>query len=139
MLVDIVNGEPYLVVSPLGCLSYNKWGRPNPPYVAFKHDGKQWTRIPLQELPVEIKTPNLIISAPDIEVERLGKSFASVDEVKRANAGFKQPEYQSIVREPVKPGTEGSLVNCEELIFYKGAWVGPGDSIGKRMMDLKSK
>ena len=33
MLLDISKGTPYLVVNPVGCLSYNKWGRPNPPYV----------------------------------------------------------------------------------------------------------
>lgn len=139
MLVDIVNARPHLVVSPMGCLAYNKWGRPNPPYVVFRYENDHWIRIPLQELPRDISAPNLIISAPDIEVERLGKRLILVADIKRANAGFKQPEYRSILREPVRIGTEGSLVNCEELVFYKGAWVGPGDSIGKRMMDLKSK
>jgi hypothetical protein len=60
MLLDIRDGIAYLVVSPMGCLSYNKSGRPNPPYVIFKYEGKVWQRIPLQELPAEIKTPNLI-------------------------------------------------------------------------------
>jgi len=40
--------------------SYNKWGRPNPPYVVFKYNGKDWQRVSLTELPDEIKTPNLI-------------------------------------------------------------------------------
>lgn len=31
MLIDIVKDTAYLVASPMGCLSYNKWGRPNPP------------------------------------------------------------------------------------------------------------
>lgn len=38
MLLDVSHGEAYLVASPMGCLSYNKWGRPNPPYVIFKPD-----------------------------------------------------------------------------------------------------
>jgi hypothetical protein len=50
-----------------------------------------------------------------------------------------EAELRSILREPVKRGAEGSAVNCDELVYYKGAWVGPGDSIGKRMMDRAKK
>ena len=139
MLVDIVVNTPYVVATPMGCLSYNKWGRPNPPYVVFRYEGEHWTRIPLSDLPKEIIVPNLISSDPDIEIERLGKTHVTVDEVKRANSGFKQPEYKSILRTEVLVGSYGSSVNCEEMVYYKGAWVDPGDSIGKRMMDRSSK
>ena len=60
MALDVVKGLPYLVVYPMGCLAYNKWGRPNPPYVVFKYDEKTWQRILLDGLPAEIKMPNLI-------------------------------------------------------------------------------
>lgn len=33
MLVDIYQGVAYVAATNMGCLSYNKWGRPNPPYV----------------------------------------------------------------------------------------------------------
>jgi hypothetical protein len=101
MLLDVVQDVPYLLVSPMGCLSYNKWGRPNPPYVIFKYEGEQWARIPLQELPSEISLPNLIISDPDTKVKKLGKTLVTADEIKRVNTGFKQPEFRSIVREPM--------------------------------------
>ncbi|MBI3524739.1 MAG: hypothetical protein HY066_09545 [Betaproteobacteria bacterium] len=110
MLIDIFKDTTYLVASSMGCLSYNKWGRPNPPYVIFKHDGKEWKRIPLQELPAEVKTPNLIFSAPDIEVEKIGKSFITAEMIKQLIDGYKQPEYRSILREPIKGG-EG-LTSC---------------------------
>ncbi len=99
MLLDISKGTPYLVVNPMGCLSYNKWGRPNPPYVIFKYDGKAWQRIPLQELPAEIKTPNLIFSMPDIKVEESGKRFMSAEMIRAITEGYKQPEYKTILRE----------------------------------------
>jgi hypothetical protein len=51
---------PYLVTQTLGCHSYNKWGRPNPPYVFFKYDGKGWPHIPLETFPVEIKAANVV-------------------------------------------------------------------------------
>jgi hypothetical protein len=38
--LHILNATPYIITTPNLCLSYNKWGRPNPPYVIFKFDGK---------------------------------------------------------------------------------------------------
>src|SRR5574343_1237117 len=32
MALDIYHSAVYLVASPMGCLSYNKWGRPNGPW-----------------------------------------------------------------------------------------------------------
>ena len=101
MLLDIYKGVAYLVVSPMGCLSYNKWGRPNPPYIVFRYDGKEWLRIPLEELPTEIKTPNLIFSMPDIEVERAGTRFMTAEKIKTIISGYKQLEFKTILREPL--------------------------------------
>lgn len=101
MLLDIQDGVAYLVVQPMGCLSYNKWGRPNPPYVIFKYEGKTWQRIQLSELPAEIKTPNLIFSAPDIAVEKSGSRFMTSEMIKKIISAYKQPEYKTILREPL--------------------------------------
>ncbi|MDP2995400.1 MAG: hypothetical protein Q8N46_09810 [Anaerolineales bacterium] len=142
MMLEIDKDTAYLVVSPMGCLSYNKWGRPNPPYVVFKYQGKTWDRIALEDLPARFKTPNLIISAPDDAVKQVGGNLISAETVKELNnrrvaAGTEQPHLKQILREPLKPGSTG--VSCEELVYYKGAWVSPGDSIGRRMMDRMSK
>lgn len=137
LLVDIYKGSPYIVASTMGCLSYNKWGRPNPPYVVFKYDGSDWKRIPLPELPIEIKQPNLVFSAPDEAVEKLGTTNVTAEAIQKIIGNYMQPEYKTILREPL-PETRIKEM-CYELVFYKGAWVGPGDSIGKRMMDAKAK
>lgn len=50
-----MNGTPYIVAEPNLCRAYNKWGRPNPPYIFFRFDGKDWKRIPLSELPIEFR------------------------------------------------------------------------------------
>lgn len=123
MALDIYHGTAYLVANPMGCLSYNKWGRPNPPYVVFRYDGKNWVRIPLQELPPETKTPNLIVSSPDTQVESLEKRFVDAETIKRLNAGFRQPEYKAILRDGIeKP--EGS--SCIKSDFYgKAGWLSP--------------
>lgn len=99
LLVDVFQGEAYVVSAPVGCLSYNKWGRPNPPYVVFKYQDKAWKRIPLQELPAEIKAPNLIFSSPDVAVEKTGKRFISAEMIKAITADYRQPEFKTILRE----------------------------------------
>lgn len=99
LLLDMFQGAVYVVSVPVGCLSYNKWGRPNPPYIVFKYEDKAWKRIPLQELPAEIKTPNLIFSSPDNKVEQIGKSFVTAEDVKKINSSLTQAEYKAILRE----------------------------------------
>jgi len=137
MQLEIFNDTPYIVATPMGCLSYNKWGRPNPPYVIFKHDGNKWKRITLQELPVESKTPNLIISSPDSKAKQIPQSLISAETIKELNANFKQPEYQTILREPVKSGI--GITSCEELIHYKCGWISPHGTFGRDFMDNTCK
>jgi hypothetical protein len=104
MMLDISEGTPYIVVHPMGCLSYNKWGRPNPPYVIFQYQGQKWKRISLQELPADIKSLNLIFSSPDIQVEKFGKRFVSAEMIKQLINDYKQPEYKTILREAMMQG-----------------------------------
>jgi hypothetical protein len=123
MLVDIVQGSAYVVTSPVGCLSYNKWSRPNPPYVVFKYEGKEWRRIPLQELPAVITTPNLIFSSPDNKVEEIGKSFITAEMIQRIISNYSQPEYRSILREALENGGG----DCGEMVSNgNGGWIGMG-------------
>lgn len=124
MLVDIADGTPYLVAKTMGCLAYSKWGRPNPPYVVFRYDGDQWNRIPLAQLPSLIVTPNVIHSSPDTVVEKLGKSFVTAEEIKRDVSEFRQPEYRSIVREPLP----SSRLCPPELTGFKAPYPMPPKS-----------
>ena len=138
LALHVKSGTPYLVVEPNLCLSYNKWGRPNPPYLFFKHDGKEWQRVGVSEVPLEFKAINLIVnesSMREIQESSRGAGFVPSDAVVKINENLRQLEYKTIVREAFS--NERMIRICQELIFYKGAWVGPGDSIGKRMMDSK--
>ena len=111
LAIDIHKGTAYIVAVPAGCRAFNKWGRPNPPYVVFRYDDNGWKRVALVELPIELVTPNLIFSSPDEEVNQLGNvSVVSAETVMTVIAGYDQPEYKTILREPVKGG-EG-LINC---------------------------
>jgi hypothetical protein len=140
ILLNFVRGQAYIVTTPMGCLSYNKWGRPNPPYIVFKYEGNEWKRIALLDLPAEITTPNLIISSPDEEAASVGKTLISVEDIKRLNGELTQLEYQTILREPIEPKLAvGSSINCENLVSYKGKWVLPNDPVAREMIDRWSK
>ena len=59
LALDFINGIPIVATLPSRCISYNKWNRPNPPYVFFKYlDG--WKRISLEEFPEKFKI-NLVV------------------------------------------------------------------------------
>ena len=125
LALHILYGVPYLVVEPNLCLSYNKWGRPNPPYVIFTRKDKAWQRIPLAEVPAELKSINLIVNngreKEIAEVEsRLG--YVPIESVQKINSRLEEPEYRTILREAV-PNAGGS--RCGEMIRYgNGGWLG---------------
>ena len=128
LLLDMVAGIPYLATSPAGCISYNKWHRPNPPYILFKYENGEWKRIPVEEFPAELVNANLM-STPDA---RTLKSYYTTAQVKEQMQDRNiAAEATTISRKPIST----MWATCPELVHYKGAWVGPGDSIGKRMMD----
>lgn len=122
MLLAISKDSAYLVVNPMGCLSYNKWGRPNPPYVVFKYQNKAWQRIPLQELPSEHKQLNLSFSSPDKAAKAATNGLLSVAQIKKWNSDdVTLPVYRTIVR---TPGTY-SETGCMHLVYDgKGGWLG---------------
>jgi len=125
LLLDVVGGVPYLATSPAGCIAYNKWGRPNPPYILFKYTHDAWQQIPLQAFPSELVQANLM--GPS--VTELLKPYYTVEaaQAQRQN-GNVSAESRTILREAVVKGalgTDGSSVNCEWMIPYgKGGWLG---------------
>jgi hypothetical protein len=138
LALQILNGTPYIAVSPYGCLAYNKWDRPNPPYVFFMFDGNVWQRISLSDSPPEFNEANLVINASAHEKKLVSQGFVSAVMIRKLNSSLsKQEQFKVIMREPLKPGSAG--VSCPESVYHKGAWVSPGDSIGRRMMDRKIK
>jgi hypothetical protein len=140
LAVHVLHGTPYLVAEPNLCLSYNKYGRPNPPYVFFKYDGSAWQRIPLEAVPSEFTIMNVAISLDRGHVKEMVQlGTVTADEVRQRNSSLSQPEYKTILREPVKPGTVESAVNCEEMIHYKCGWISPQGTFGRDYMDRTCK
>ena len=118
--MHVLNGTPYIVTEPNLCLSYNKWGRPNPPYVFFKYDSNAWQRISLEQFPAEFKTINVAhntLGQDAQELVRLGLvSAEKVREMNRSSAD----EYKRILREAL----QGMERRCRvEFSNGKGTWL----------------
>ncbi|MFO1262752.1 MAG: hypothetical protein U1E84_05325 [Rhodoferax sp.] len=118
LALDIVGGTPYVVTYPGFCHAFNRWGRPNPPYVYFKFDGRAWQRIANGELPREIRQANVVIGGYGSDekgrLRGLGideaktRPYLTVEVVARFNNDMSgDPESQRMrvfVREPVQGG-----------------------------------
>jgi hypothetical protein len=140
LAVHMLNGKPYLVTEPNLCLSYNKWGRPNPPYVAFQYDGTAWQRIPLEEVPAEFTTLNVAISLDTRHVKEMVQlGVVPAEQIQQRNSRLRQSEFKTILREPVKTGSAERLTSCEELVPYKGRWILPSDPIAREFIDRQKK
>jgi len=112
MLITLgfMKGTPYIATTPAGCIAYNHWKRPNPPYVFFKYDGKEWRQIPLAEFPAEFKEANVVVGGRSKPEKQAGNTL-SIVKIKEENRNL-EPYLRYIVREPLKPGTPG--VSCPD-------------------------
>jgi hypothetical protein len=134
LLLDVVEGIPYLAASPAGCIAYNKWGRPNPPYVLFKYANETWLRIPLEAFPPMLVQSNLM-SRPD---SRVVKPYYTLEQVKgQMQVRNIASEARSILRQALS--TERLEQMCEERVLYKGYWILPNDPVAKKIIDQRMK
>ena len=126
LALEIVSGIPYLVTTPMGYIAYNKWKRPNPPYVLLKYTESEWQQIPLAELPSQVMRANMVINAFQLRSERLLSHRFDVvpaKEVSEINSQNNEKEVhylQDFVREPYVGGEKYS-----ELIHTAdNSWLG---------------
>ena len=129
LAVHILDGVPYVISEPHLCLAYNKWGRPDPPYVIFKYENRQWKRIPIEKLPAEFKTLNLVINTKSHHetITNFIRNWTVQPElIRKLNSSLDQREYQSIVHESVRGNSVGSQLGCDKVIWLpnRGSWVG---------------
>lgn len=126
MVLDFVNGVPHAAAGITRCIAYNRWGRPNPPYVFFKYDGKVWQRISQEEFPAEFKEPNVMVGGYDqysLTAEERDASVLTAGTVRKVNkAAGRSPESYTVIREPMKTGIP---VNCGEMVRFEGKWASP--------------
>jgi len=108
LVLDFINGVPYVATTPFGSIAYNKWKRPNPPYVFFKYvDG--WERISLEEFPETLKI-NLIVTGAKKDNPKISEAdrkfgFVSAQTVSEINReSGREKKYYSILRTPIDYG-----------------------------------
>jgi hypothetical protein len=134
LLLDIVGGVPYLAASPAGCISYNKWGRPNPPYILFKYVNAAWQQIPLKEFPTVLAQANLMNMPASSQL----KPYYNAAAVRAKLADGNIAAYaKTILREALAKERINEM--CMEMVLYKGSWVMPNDPIARKFIDAKQK
>jgi len=123
LLLDIIGGVPYLATSPAGCIAYNKWGRPNPPYILFKYVNSAWQQIPMKAFPAELAQANLMNMPASSQL----KPFYNVAAVKAKLADGNIAAYAKTIMRVSTPGDGGPATNCGEMIRKgNGGWDGIG-------------
>jgi len=132
LVFDFLDGVPYVATTPRGSFAYQKWGRPNPPYVFFKYVG-EWKRVSLEEFPEQFKI-NVVVHSLQHEpykkkvmAENRDHGFVrsqTVAEINREPGSSK--EYYSIIRTPIDygpPRLQGS--NSGRMVRTgDGGWIG---------------
>lgn len=103
LLIGFVDEVPYLAASPAGCLAYNHWGRPNPPYVFFKFVREDWQRIGIEAFPAQLSEANVVVGRPDPE-NRSGLVRAATI---RGENRLLEPYHRQIIREAISGGPVG--------------------------------
>ena len=128
LALHVLNGTPYIVTEPNLCLAYNKWGRPNPPYVFFRFDGKDWQRIPLSEFPAQFKSLNVMINTLGYEEDKnIKQGDVSAATVRELNSSLTQVEYKTIVRDPLP----NSQLCPPELTGFKAPYPIPPKDVSR--------
>lgn len=123
LALHILNGTPYVVVQTVGCFSDNKWGRPSPPYLFFKYDGKVWQRITVAEFPAELSTINLVVETKGEAKTITAQAVVTANQVKEINSRIYH-RNQVIQRDLARYEGPGA---CGEMIYDgQGGWHGTG-------------
>lgn len=87
--VAVERGVAFVIASPFNCQAYAKLGRPVPPFIVFKHDGKQWVHTSIDEFPEGIMEANLLIdTASQRAVNEVDTGMVSAKTSKRLNEGL---------------------------------------------------
>ena len=117
-MLDLDGGTPYLVLRAYTVADYNNWDCPNPPWIVYRYERKEWNRISLEQLPARFKHRNLLPAAEVLT--KLDKHSAdvlvSVRELEQYWKQYPLPEQaRAISREKVSPIGEG----CHESVLIR--------------------
>lgn len=121
LALHVLNGTPYVVAETVGCFANNKWGRPSPPYLFFRYDGKAWQRITVAEFPTEFTAINLAVHTQNDIKALTAKPIVTAEVVKKLNSQLNRRD-KTIDRDALRYEGPGA---CGEMIYDgKGGWYG---------------
>lgn len=106
----------YLATMPSLCGDYDKWGRPVPPYVFFRYEGREWKRVTLEFVPENMVNTNLAYVGRSSLPYVLTKDVVRPSDLGRLNKGLSD-EVLHIYRSGVK-GFEGCRRRLEAVEKY---------------------
>jgi hypothetical protein len=129
LLLDFMDGAPYIATYPASCLAYNRWERPNPPYVFFKFNGTTWQRIPISEFPATFTRANVLrggYNRSQLTAKERSEPVVKAETVSRLNdLGGDTGFLVDIGREPITYGP-GNPASCPIMVYQgKGVWRSP--------------
>lgn len=123
LILGFVDSVPYIAAAPVDCMSYNKWNRPNPPYVVLKFDGKGWQRISLSRVPAQFKEANVVVGTP---LKRNRSGTLSADTINEENRNL-PPYLRILVLAPILYGDGNMAGSCPVMVYDgNGGWRSPG-------------
>jgi hypothetical protein len=92
MILDFVDGVPYVVALGRTVVDYRAHGCPRPPYFFFRHHSGSWERISYERFPKQLRVRNLVSGATSSAVlvarDAVRSGFVSVEVVKRSQSGI---------------------------------------------------
>ncbi len=111
LALGVKGRQLYLAATPNTCAAYDQLGRPVPPYVFFKYEGKEWQRILVEEFPDDISTTNLLQGTRNRDArQEIDTGYVKADAVKRINRSL-----SSHLRTIYRSGVRGREMCLETL------------------------
>ncbi len=105
-MLDFEKGVPYFVLRPASVADYNAWDCPNPPFLVFRYENRQWQQKPFETLPAQFTVPNLLGAAHSSDTLS-EDGLVTIDEFKQYLKKSSVPEVRVISREKINPIGKG--------------------------------
>ncbi len=88
---------------------YNNWECPNPPWIVYRYERANWSRIALDALPTKFAAPNLVTQASGFE-HYTADGYVTLAEL-QAYLRRIAPVYRTISRERINANAHGCFAS----------------------------
>ena len=113
--LDFDKKIPYLVLNAYTVADYNTWNCPNPPFLVYRYENKQWLSLPFEQLPARFIKRNLMDMSKSIK-HVSSDNLITVDEQQKwigyGRAKWEQAEFSTISRKKIHPIAEGCHIGA---------------------------